>query len=197
MIYKKTMIRIFYAFTALIATALFCIGSACQSPPQEPQGVAKVSAPVFFDLKGYMSQQIDGLKTSKPRVKKRVSINGKNEEQILDNINFEEELAIFVNSDINKPAWSDKYEKDSSFSGGQLQNIRYIAKEENLKTQLMQVSFAGGKVSKIELKNRASAAIVTAEETMIYTAGKGYSIIYKEIPVLAEAKNFSVEAVFE
>jgi len=186
-----------YASIALIVAALFFSGTACQSPSQEPQGVAKTAAPVFFDLKGYMSGQVEALKVSKPRVKKRVSINGKSEEQLSDHINFEEELAIFINSDINKPAWSDKYSKDSSFVGGQLQNIRYLAKEEKLKTQMLQVSFSGGAVSKIELKNRASAAIVTAEEVMTYTPGKGYSIIYKEIPVLAEAKNFSVEAVFE
>ncbi len=189
------MIRISYA---LIVAALFFAATACQSPLQEePQNAVTAAAPVFFDLKGYMSEQVEGLKASKPRVKKRVSINGKSEEQLSDDINFEEELAIFINSDINKPAWSDKYSKDSSFSGGQLQNIRYLAKEENLKTQMMQVSFSGSAVSKIELKNRASAAIVTAEETMTYTPGKGYSIIYKEMPVLAEAKNFTVEAVFE
>lgn len=191
------MIRIFHAPIALIVAALLLSGTACQSPSQESQSAAKAAAPVFFDLKGYMSQQVKALKTSKPRVKKRVSINGKTEERVSDQINFEEELAIFINSDINKPAWSDKYTKDSSFSGGQLQNVRYAAREENLKTQMMQVSFTGGIVSKIELKNRASAAIVTAEETMTYTPGKGYSIIYKEVPALAEAKNFSVEAVFE
>ncbi len=192
------MIRTFYFSPVWAAAALIFAATACQPLAQEePQGVANTAVPVFFDLKGYMSQQVEGLKASKPRVKKRVSINGKSEEQLSDHINFEEELAIFMNSDINKPAWSDKYSKDSSFAGGQLQNIRYLAKEENLKTQMLQVSFSGGVVSKIELKNRASAAIVTAEEVMTYTPGKGYSIIYKEIPVLAEAKNFSVEAVFE
>ncbi len=186
-----------HASIALIAAALFFSGTACQSPSQEQQSAAKAAAPVFFDLKGYMSGQVEALKASNPRVKKRVSINGKTEERVSDQINFEEELAIFLNSDINKPAWSDKYSKDSSFAGGQLQNIRYLAKEANLKTQMMQVSFSGGAVSKIELKNRASAAIVTAEETMTYTPGKGYSIVYKEAPALAEAKNFSVDAVFE
>ncbi|MDZ4682638.1 MAG: hypothetical protein SH848_05805 [Saprospiraceae bacterium] len=191
------MIQIFYAPIVLIATALFFSATACQSPPKETQGNTQASTPVFFDLKGYMSQQSEALKISKPRVKKQISINGKKEEQLSDQINFEEELAVFANSDINKPAWSDKYTKDSSFSGGQLQNIRYLAKEENLKTQMMQVSFSSGNVSKIEVKNRTSAAIVTAEQTMTYTPGKGYSIIYKEMPALSEAKNFSVEAFFQ
>jgi len=191
------MIRIFYTPVVFTVAALFFSATACQSSLEEPQGAAKTSAPVFFDLKGYMAQQVETLKMARPRVKKRVSINGKMEERVSDQINFEEELAIFINSDINKPAWSDKYTKDSSFSGGQVQNILYLAQQENLKTQMMLVSFSGGAVNKIELKNRTSAAIVTAEQTMIYTPGKGYSIIYKEMPALAEAKNFSVEAVFE
>ncbi|NUN99764.1 MAG: hypothetical protein HUU01_04020 [Saprospiraceae bacterium] len=191
------MIRIFYNSAVLLATALMFLSIACQPASEEPQSMETASVPVFFDLKNYMSGQVEALKNTRPQAKKRVSINGKTEEQHSDAINFEEELAIFINSDINKPAWSDKYTKDSSFSAGQLQYIRYIAKEENLKTQLLQVSFTAGTVSKIEIQNRTSAAIVTAEEIMTYTPGKGYSIIHKEMPALAKARNFSVETVFE
>ncbi len=174
---------------------LFAI-TACQQQPAEPVS-ATANQPLFFDLKGYMSGQVASLETEKPKVRKRVSINGKDEEQVAQHINFGEELAVFINADLNKPAWSDKYSRDSIYTEGQLQQLRYTAKEEDLKTQWMQVSFANGAVSKIELKNHASAAIVAADEAMTYTPGKGYSIVHKEIPLMGEGKNFSVEATFE
>jgi len=183
--------------TVLPAIALLCFGLfACQSTlSEQPDGKPVTLA--FFDLKGYMAEQIKDLKARQPKVNKQVSINGKNETLHLDSIDFEEELAIFTNSDINRPAWSDQYSKDSTFVSGQLSELRYVAQKENLKTQLLHVFFSEGVVQKIELKNQSSAAIVSAEETMTYTPNEGYSILYKESPLLAKPKNFSVEAVFE
>ncbi len=195
---QQKMIRIFQLRNFVLPAILFFFITACQTREPESQKASAKAAPnLFFDLKGYMAQQVAALKVSKPRVNKQISINGKSETQISENINFEEELGVFINADINKPAWSDKYSRDSSFSGGQLQYVRYLAKDEKMKTQMLQVTFSGGTVSKIELKNQTSAAIVSAEEEMIYTPGKGYSILHKEIPVLGEAKNFLVEATFE
>ena len=62
----------------------------------------------FFDVRGYFKAEIERLKDVK-KVKKTVEVNGKREEKIVEITNWNEELAPFISSDINRPAWLDKY----------------------------------------------------------------------------------------
>jgi hypothetical protein len=92
-------------FNSLIIIALSFIAVSCQNTPPQYNG----QKTAFFDLKGYFKTEIERLKTDVKKVKKTVTLNGKSEEKILENLNFEEELTPFIASDINRPAWSDYY----------------------------------------------------------------------------------------
>ena len=89
----------------------------------------------FFDLKGYFKIEIERLKKDVKQVKKTVTVNGKSEEKTLDSLNFEEELAPFIASDINRPAWSDYYLTKSAPFGNHGEISEYYALKDHLKTR--------------------------------------------------------------
>lgn len=64
----------------------------------------------FFDLDGFMKKEIDYLKTEKPEVLKKVKINDASEELTSKAIDWDKDLEIIKQSDLNKAAYRLSYD---------------------------------------------------------------------------------------
>ncbi len=71
-----------------------------------PQTAAK---PVYFDVAGYVKSQIETLSARKPVVAKDARIGGQTNKQATPNIDWAKELELFIQADINKPAFRNSY----------------------------------------------------------------------------------------
>ena len=126
-----------------------------------------------------------------------VSINGVTEEKKLEKLNFEEEFSIFIASDINKPAWSDKYKVDSVFTEqNQLVQINYTALEKILKTRKLTIDFQNNSVSNISIEKIIDNAVAQSKQTLNYSVGKGYFIESVQSLSLSETKKIRVKVDF-
>jgi len=151
----------------LLVLVLF---TACQS--QEIKPIKQVQ---FFDLKTYFAEEQIRLKAIKSVVKK-ATIDGAIEEKTQEGVNLVEELALFVESDINKVAWLDKYEVDSVFQNQKLIELNYKAKDDQLKTNYLSIKYKNKEVEQIEIKRKTSSLAADLEQKLIYQSMKGYSI---------------------
>ena len=130
----------------------------------------------YFDLKGFFEKEKERL-AGQQNFKKTVIVNGEAEVNETAEIDFEKELTIFSNSDINRPAWSDKYSVDSVFNEKkELVHLGYETSDKKLRTRKIAVDFDGGAVSKIQIENMTSTAIANAQQSLTYEPAKGYSI---------------------
>jgi hypothetical protein len=71
----------------------------------------------LFDLKGFLDNEIATHLKDVKTVKKTVTVNGKTETKEVTIKDWKEELKPFFNSDINRPAWRDKYKVDTIVEG--------------------------------------------------------------------------------
>src|SRR5437868_4105224 len=63
----------------------------------------------FFDLKAYFTSEVARLTKSDPLVAK-TAVQNKESETLRQHIkNWDSELSLFVDADINKPAWANSY----------------------------------------------------------------------------------------
>lgn len=76
---------------------------SCQS-----QEATKIS--IYFDVKGYITTQINSLNASKPKVSKTVTVGDKAETKVISGIDWAKELEFFVETDLNKPAFVGSYD---------------------------------------------------------------------------------------
>ena len=158
---------------SLTIICLFFFLNACQNTtPQYKNGKT-----AFFDLKGYFKSEIERLKHDVKQVKKTVTVNGKSEEKVLDSLNFEEELAPFAASDINRPAWSDYYLTKITPLGNHGEISEYYALKDHLKTRSIVVKNPMSNVAiNIEIVN-ADETIATKTQTRLsYDNQVGYTI---------------------
>ena len=77
----------------------------------------------YFDLKGLIEKQIKILNTQKLIVEKSIMIADSAENQFVNTIDWAKELELFIQADLNKPAFVQSYQVDSSSMG-----VRYTLK---------------------------------------------------------------------
>ena len=127
----------------VISLLTFCaLLSACNEEVKENQ-VKK-----YFDLKGLIDKQIKSLNSKKPVVQKIVIIADSSENQSIKTIDWSKELELFMQADLNKPAFIQSYQVDSSSMG-----VKYTLKEsEKLPVKYLTISRAGEDGISIEAK---------------------------------------------
>lgn len=131
------------------------------------------------------------------QISKTTTINGKSEQHTLQQVDFNKELAVFVNADINRPAWLDQYQIDSLFNtSGQLNGLVYTSKNEDLKTKRFEIALEGARVSKIMIKNISESLIAHVEQDLVYEPAKGYSISSFQRLIFFPESNIDVKVVF-
>ena len=167
---------------------------ACQEQPAATTD--KPTAP-FFDLESYIETQIKALNQEQPGVRKAILVDGQRETQQFDSLDYRTEFQTFLNSDINRKAWVDKYSADSTFEGSQLRQVTYQANTADLKTQLLRVKYDRGEVSDIYIENRTRSIVADVKQDLHFQPGKGYRLITTQETVLSEEQRIEVEVAWD
>ena len=131
----------------------------------------------FFDVKKFISSEAKRLQSQAGRYEKKVTVDGATEEKISDSLNWTQELALFAEADINRPAWKDKYRVDSIFDAQHgLVKISYTTQDKNLKTKQLDIIFNHNILQEINIKNSASSAVATLQQQLSYRPDDGYLV---------------------
>lgn len=140
------------------------------------QAEIKTSEAVYEDIKSYFESEAKRLSEKKTQINKTIEQNGSTESKNGISVKWEDELSLFISSDINKPAWQDSYKtiKDSSL-------ISYYAKDPNLKTQTIKIQKdEQGKTTRIDISNRTQNYLYESTEELIYIPDSIYFIKKKQ-----------------
>lgn len=90
----------------------------------------------YFDMKGFVDNQIVYLNDKNPPLDKQAVLDGKQEKLDVKSVDWKKELELFAQADINKPAYSKSYAVDSSAANF----LHYSIKtEEKLPVQDLQI----------------------------------------------------------
>lgn len=143
-----------------ICLALF----SCRHPTKSRQ------TSEYFDLKGFFEKESFRLNNTQASVLKTVSRNNSEETRKVT-VNWINELSLFAESDINKPAWKKSYRK---ISNGE--DIEYLALEDNLRTRLVRITRTNNHVKSIHIINQASNFLYNSSEDLVYYPDSVYII---------------------
>lgn len=185
------MIRL---FQALIVSLFMLLIFGCQS--NSNISVDQTEKP-FFDLRAFFESEIARLQEENPKIKKEIEINGKKEQKTQEQVDFEKELAIFKRSDINKPAWRDKYGVDSITTSGDLIRVDYIALDTTLKTRLLSIEFKDDLVHKVSITNKTSSPLIQSQQKLTFEPRIGYQVANQQDLSLSNDSQLRIIATFE
>lgn len=158
----------------------------CDPAPAEraPRNDGSVSAPTatnaFFDLEGYFDAEIERLTEHKVTADKTITLNGRTEAKENAVINYANDLRLFREADINKPAWTDKYRTTEQKLSGSHRKTTYTALDSSLVVHRLVVEQDQGVPVRIEMDRRTGTVLSDGDHRLVYEAGKGYSVITQQ-----------------
>lgn len=149
-------------FMPILTCLLFACGNSSQG--EAPKA--------FFNLAGYMDSETTTLLAQTAPVTKSVTVDGILETQNVQPADLAQDLQLFGNADINRPAWVDKYQLEVKGI-----DTSYIATDSSLRTQVLRV-FRGvdNNVNRIEIERRSGSVLSSGQQRLIYEPRKGYQI---------------------
>lgn len=168
--------------------------SACQTETAETPNDLKQD--YFFDLKSYIEGEITKLNEQQPRIEKSIQLRDKTEVKQFDSLDYKKELSVFSQADINKAAWTDKYEADTLYEQGTIAKISYQAIDPSLKTNLLEISFTNDNINHIYVKAITESLVANVYKEMNYWPGKGYQLVSAQSTVLSDTTAVAIDAQF-
>jgi hypothetical protein len=126
----------------------------------------------FFDIKGFFESEVKRLTNKKSTVNKNVRQNDQSEIKRNLSVDWGNELALFIASDINKPAWKDSYK----ISGDSV-HFNYLAIDTNLRTRSVEIKKdQQGRAVFFKIKNITRSKLYESSEELIYIPDSIYTI---------------------
>lgn len=148
----------------------------------------------YFNLQQYFKTESKKLNTSKPILIKSILVDGKVQTRKIISTDWSDEFSFFINSDINKPAWFDKYKIDSAAT-----YLKYTARDLNLKVRSINIEMrtAGGvkKVTSVRIEIAVTNFLYQLNETLSYYPDSLYTIVRKQHINLLGSKLYEVRGV--
>jgi len=150
----------------------------------------------FFDLKGFFKKEARYLKEQGVEIQKTIQHNQTKETQTIRPEDWEKELLLFSESDINKPSWKDKYLLDSTNKGNGLILLHYKAIDENLSIQVLDVELKGESVHSVLIAKKVSNQVYESQQHLTYIPRKSYSIKKSQDVTFSDKDDYSIEAKY-
>lgn len=164
------------------------IFSSCQSDKKKEES-RQIN---YFDIQTYFKEKASELAKKNASVNKQITVNKLTERQKLKIANWEEELSLFIKSDINKIAWKNSYLKDSTAL-----KVIYTAKDEQLKTKKITIILSEQQlVKQIIINNVVDNILYHGTEDLTYTPNQNYEIKKHQKVFLMGEKNYLIKGVF-
>jgi len=149
----------------------------------------------YFDLQQFIAAETKTLSTNSYALKKKNELNG-----VIDSIgstavNWEKELSIFADADINKPAWKKSFSIDSLITDSSL-SLFYQALDSNIAIRHLQVNLLHGQVNQITFKKAKSNFVYNSSQTCSFTRNIGFAINGKQKILWFTEKTYAVSGYF-
>ncbi|WP_158796751.1 hypothetical protein [Pedobacter sp. L105] len=158
-----------------------------------PAAPKKQSSPLtYFDIKGYFAKEAKRLKSLNPEIDKTVTVNQSAEHKKLKIADWQKELSIFSDADINKSAWQ------GLFKLHQTQDVKtYISDNEKVPVKSLQVSYQNGKIHGIEILISNANSLYTSSDTLSYFPDSLYQVKKTQHITLLKEKNYRITGKFK
>lgn len=184
---KSSFLYIFMCLTML---------SACRESVTDPN-----EKKAYYDLKGFVENQIVYLNEKKPKVAKTVQLDGKKELRVGIETNWKKELELFAQADINKPAYNKSYSVTRSDSSVYEYKIR---EGENLPVRYLMIKVDSATQQPVLVKAllRSENRIYSSEKLIELTSSRrnnllevsGYSVKGYQKLLFMDRKSFDITA---
>lgn len=141
---------------------LFLLLTACNNTAEQDQ------PPVYYDVAGFVNEQIADLTARQPAVQKTVSVDDKQSQQTSTGINWSRELGLFLQVDLNKPALRNSYRIERPDSLTYVYTLKPTEETLTVRSLTVQLAEPNGKPRRIEAVLQTDNPLYTSERHLLF-----------------------------
>lgn len=145
--------------------SILLVISSCSGPPQQNQPNS------YYDVLGFVKQQISNLSVQKPMVSKAVAVNETRNQQNTRDINWTRELELFTQADINKPALRSSYQIVRPDSLTYQYTLKNSEERLTVRSLRVQVDSVTHQPRRIEAVLQTQNPLYSSERTLLLESG--------------------------
>jgi thiol-disulfide isomerase/thioredoxin len=174
---QKNKYSVYCFFISVCIFSLFsCIQQNTTTPPFE----------LYFDF----AEEAKRLSKINPFVEKTVIKNGIRETRF-DTINWEKELKIFSDCDINKARYKSSYKIDKIEAQSSV-IVKYSSLDSSLSVKQAEFVFDEGNCTNVYIKKTEQNEFSVSETHLYYKPGHSYGVINRQLVKLAVSDSFEI-----
>lgn len=147
----------------------------------------------YTDIKGFFEAEVSRLSKSAVLIDKTVKRNDISETKTGISVNWANELSLFIESDINKPAWRDRYKIIENKN-----RIHYTALDDELRTRSIQIQKdLNGRLLHILIKNETQNNLYQSSEILSYFPDSFYTINKSQNVILLGSNTYTIKGTLK
>lgn len=151
----------------------------------------------YYDLPKCMTHQVETLQKMGKQVRKKLTKDGQTQTVERGEVNWKEELELFMECDINRPAWRGAFSADTV----QLERIMVITyrtdnDEIPVKSVVVTLDRENRQCLRLTIDRGTENFLYSSSQKLFFTPGEGYTIKgHLKVPFIFDSE-FSVESIF-
>lgn len=151
----------------------------------------------YYDLPSFMSRQVDNLQNKGQWVRKHVTKDGHSHIIERGDIDWEEELDLFIESDINRPAWRGEFKVDTiNLEREYVITYKTVNKQIPVKNVVVTIDKDTRQCLKLTVDRSTKNFLYTSDQSLYFTTGEGYMMKGKLSVSLLFDSEYSIESEF-
>jgi len=166
---------------------IFFLG-ACNSGTQKKQS----GALEYFDLKDYIAKEAKRLNLLNPEIDKYVEVNRSGEHKKLKITDWQKELAIFSDADVNKSAWQGLFKLNKAGD-----TKTYVSDNDKVPVKSLSIQYRNGKISSLQILISTVNSLYTSNDTLSYFPDSLYEVKKTQHIKLLNEKNYHITGRFK
>lgn len=178
----------------VLTVALLLVGLTACTAESDAAAAAGALDPDFFDLAAFVEQTAAALEGT--ALTKEVVVNGVTETRRVDSVDWRQELAPFAQSNIDRPALWDLYERvEAPTADPSTRLVAYTARDASLFTRSIRVLYRGDAVVNVDIDNRFESFVASTEQQLSWVPGR-YTIRSVQRARLLDERTLRIEGTW-
>lgn len=153
--------------------------------------VAQQRELTYFDIKGYFEGEVSRLNKVKPTISKSVEVNDSLERKQLKIADWQKELSIFSDADINRASWKGLFTVSK-----QQGSERYVSDNEKVPVKEIQITFDQKHLKSLLIIVKNSNSLYTSQDSLFYYPDSLYRVKKIQHIKLLKEKQYEISGRF-
>ncbi|MBL0095296.1 MAG: hypothetical protein IPP46_01505 [Bacteroidetes bacterium] len=150
----------------------------------------------YFSISTFLNKEIATLKEKEAILVKTIQQKNKTETRSVYTPDWENELKPFFESAIDRPAWKNSYQCDTTLIDSEM-IISYTSNNKKAPVKLLRVTYLKDKVNTIFILFEKSNAWFCLNQQLTYQSEQGFTIHSEQKMTLSAPAIYTISAKFE